>query len=109
MVFAFGVTLQLGPVKINLSEIARTVAFRLVIEMRRRRIAAFSAGGYGSGAHGLSKLNDGDEAVAARAVNLFLALVRTRGKRRQRAPYCRSEADGDAWTSVVEWIYDVVG
>ena len=70
MVFAFGVTLQLCPVEINLSEIARAVAFRLVIEMRRRRVAAFSAGGHGFGAHGLAKLNDGDKAVAARAVNL---------------------------------------
>src|SRR5260370_42155139 len=71
MVFSLGVTFQLCPVEINLSEIASAVAFRLVIEMQRRRIAAFSPGGHGSGAHGLAKLNDSDEAVAARAVNLF--------------------------------------
>src|SRR2546430_15676749 len=71
VVLSLGVTFQLCPVKINLSEIARAVTFRLVIEMRRRRVAAFAAGGHGFGAHGLAKLNDGDKAVAARAVNLF--------------------------------------
>ena len=70
MVLSLGVTFQLCPVKINLSEIASAIAFRLVIEVWRRRIAAFSAGGHGFGAHGLAKLNDGDKAVAARAVNL---------------------------------------
>src|SRR6266446_5893601 len=109
MVLTLGMTFHLCAVKINLSEVARAVAFRLVIEMRRRRIAAFSAGGHGSGAYGCAKLDDGDEAVAARAVNLFRALVRTRGERRQRAPDRRSEADGNTWSSVVEWMDDVVG
>src|SRR2546427_3003350 len=108
MVLSLGVTLKLRAVEIHFPQFASAVSFRLVIEVWRRRIAILSAGGHGFGAHGLAKLNDSNEVVAAGAVNLLRALVGTRGERRQRAPDCRSEADGNAWTSVVEWMDDVV-
>jgi len=71
MVLSLGVTLKLRAVEIHFPQFASAVSFRLVIEVWRRRIAILSAGGHGFGAHGLAKLNDSNEAVAARTVNFL--------------------------------------
>src|SRR5262245_4776773 len=71
MIHPLGVTLELRAVEIHISQIARAVTFRLIIEVGRRRIAALAAGGHGFGSHSLAELDDGDKAVAAGPVNLL--------------------------------------
>ena len=109
MVLTLGMTLELRAVEIYLSEIACAVSFRLIIEVRRRWIAALSASRHGPGTHSLAELNDRHKAVAAGAVNLLRPFVRTRGERSQRAPNRRSETDRNARAGVAEWMHDVVG
>src|ERR1051325_1252907 len=109
VVLALGVPLELRTVEIDLSQITRAVAFRLVIEVRRRRVAALPTGGHGSGPHRLAELDDGDEAVAAGAVNPLRARVRAGAERGQRAPRGGGEAYGNARPGVGEGVNDVVG
>src|SRR5216684_2727774 len=96
MVLSLSVTFELRGIKINFPEIACAVSFRLVIEVRRRWIAALSAGSHCSCPHSVTELDDRYKAVAARAVNLLRPFVRARAKRRQRAPNSRGEANGNA-------------
>src|SRR2546427_3186804 len=71
MVLSLGVTLELRVVEIHFPQFAGAVAFRLVIEVRRRRVAAFAPGGHGSRSNGLAEFDDGHEALAARTVNFL--------------------------------------
>src|SRR2546428_10530044 len=71
MVFPLGVTLELRTVEVDFPQLACAVSLRLVVEVRRRWIAAFSSGRYRFCPHSLTELNDGHEAVAARSVDLL--------------------------------------
>ena len=51
VVLALGVPLQLGAIEVHVAQIARRVALRLIVEVRRRRIAALAAGGDRPRAH----------------------------------------------------------
>src|SRR5262245_65481875 len=98
MVPPLDVRLYLRLVEIDLTEIARRVSRRLIVEVRRLRIAAFSAGGDRLRAHLVAELDDRNETVAARAVHLLRALVSTRTECRERSPSRRGGADRDART-----------
>ena len=81
MICPLSVTLELRAVEIHIPQFARTVTFRLIIEVGRRRIATLSAGSHGFGSHRLAEFNDGYEAVAAGPVNPLRPLVRVRAER----------------------------
>src|SRR4051794_1012215 len=101
MVSAFRVALQLIEIKVDVAQVAGRVALRLIVEVLRRRIAAFAAGRDRARAHAvLAELDDGDEAVAAGAIHALRAGVGPRAERGQRAPGRRREADRDAWLAV---------
>src|SRR4051812_7881127 len=80
MVLALGVSLQLLLVEVDLAQIAGAVAARLIVEVRRRGIAALPACRHGSRAYAIAELDDGDEAVARGAVDLLRSLVRSRAE-----------------------------
>src|SRR5205085_7818382 len=101
--------LQLCWIEIDFTQIARAVSFRLIVEMLRRRIAAFTAGGDCDRANFRTELNHSDKAVAAGAVNLFRPFVWPRSERCQRSPDCRREANRNARAGVSERMNDVVG
>ena len=86
MVLALDVALQLRTVEVHVSQIARAVPRRLVVEVRRRRIATLAAGRNGPGSHAIAEFDDGHETVPARAVHLLGPFVRARTKRCERAP-----------------------
>src|SRR5205823_6438130 len=71
--------------------------------------AALAAGRDRDRTDAVAEFHDGDEAVAAGAVDLLGALVRTRAEGRQRSPPRRREADRNARTRVVEGLHDVTG
>src|SRR5260370_11670621 len=75
MILALGVTLELRAIEINLSQIASAVALRLIIKVRRRWLAALSAGSHGFRAHGLAELDDRNKALAPTALDFLCALV----------------------------------
>src|SRR2546425_308518 len=66
------------------------------------------AGGDGSRARPGAELDDGHEAVAARAVPLLGVGVGFGTEGRERAPDTRRERHRDAWAGVVEMRRDVV-
>src|SRR5688572_4663425 len=74
--------------------------------MRRGRVAALTAGGDSAGFHAVAELDDGDEAVAARAVPALAALEGPRPERGERAPARRGEAHGQARRCVAERVHD---
>src|SRR4029077_11682954 len=86
MVLPFDVRLYLRLVEVDLTQIAAGVARRLIVEVRRLRIAALAAGGHRPRAQAVAELDDGDEAVAAGAVHLLRPLVGARAERGERAP-----------------------
>src|SRR5437660_4085453 len=71
MITPLRMTFQLCRIKVNFAQISRGISLHLIVKMRRRRIAALAAGGDSLRAHRLSKFNNGNEAVAARAINLL--------------------------------------
>src|SRR5205823_2357554 len=87
---------ELSRIEVHLSQIARGIAFRLVVEMRALRVATFAAGCDRSRADAVTELNDGDEAVAARAVPLLRVGILTGRERRERSPLRRREHHRDA-------------
>ena len=109
MVRALGVALELSRIEVHVAQIAGAVALGLIVEMRRRRIAALAAGGDRLRPHPVAELDDRDEAVAAGAVHLLRARVGARAERGERAPARRGEADRDARRRVVERLDDVAG
>src|SRR5258706_94262 len=84
MVLPLFVRLDLRAIEVHLAQIARAVADGLIAEVRRLRIAALSAGGYGSRLHLIAELDDRDEAVAAGAVHFLRPFVGACAERRQR-------------------------
>src|SRR5262252_8456395 len=108
VVLAFRVPLQLRRVEVDLSQIARGVTFRLVIEVWRLRVAAFAAGRHGSRVHRRAELDNRDEAVAADTVDLLAALARPSGERRQRSQRGGREVHRDARLRVVERMDEIV-
>jgi hypothetical protein len=80
MILTLSVTFELRAVEIHVPQIACAVAFRLIIEVGRRWIAARSAGGHGFGSHSLAEFDDGHKAVAACPVNLLRLFVRARAE-----------------------------
>src|ERR1035438_5482207 len=106
MVLTLGVSLELLAVEVDLAQFAGAIAFRLIVEVRRRRMAALAAGRHRPGTHAFAEFDHGDEAVAAGAIPLFGARVGARGERSQRSPLPVGEADGDAGPRVVEWLDD---
>src|SRR6266571_8813507 len=71
-------------------------------------MAAFAARGDSLGMNCLAELDDGDEAVAAGAVDFPRAFVRPRGEGCERAPGRRRKFYGDTWPSISERVDDVV-
>ena len=67
----FRVTLKLRWIKIHFAQIAGRVSFCLIVEVLRSGISAFSSGSHRDFAHLWAKLNHGNEAVAAGAVDLL--------------------------------------
>src|SRR3954467_10603319 len=86
VVLTLRVPLQLIAVEIDLAQIARGIALRLVVEMLRRGIAVLTSGGDCAGAHAIAEFNRGDERVAAGAVHLLGAGIGARAERSKRAP-----------------------
>src|SRR5204863_5253040 len=87
---------------------ARGIPLGLVVEMRRWERAAFATGGNRLRVHAVAELDDGDEAVPARAVPLLGIRIRTGAERGERAPTARRERHRDARAGVVEVRRDVV-
>src|ERR1700675_348879 len=102
VVLALGVTRELRAVEVDLAEVAGAVADGLVVKVRRRRMAALSAGRDGPGAHAIAELDYGHEAVSAGAVPFLRTRIGARSERRERSPSGGGEGNGDAQTSVVE-------
>src|SRR5689334_18583072 len=90
------VFLDVGLGEIDVAELTFGITLGLIVEVRRGWIAAFTAGRDRLGPHVIAKLDDGQEAVAARPVLLLGAVERPRSKRRQRSPARRGEPDRDA-------------
>src|ERR1700732_4726354 len=87
MILALDVILEIRTVEIDVAQLARAVALSLIVEVRGRWIATFSACCGGLGVHlTLGKFHYGDEAVAAGAIPLFRSLIGTGAKRGKRAP-----------------------
>src|SRR5690606_2100197 len=91
---ARGVTGQVFRVEVDRAEIAAGIAFGLVIEMGRGRIAALPAGADRPGAQAGTEFDDGDEAVAAGAVPAPRAGISARAERSERAPAGGGEGHG---------------
>src|SRR5262245_7344381 len=107
MVSPFRVAFQLVGIEVDLAQVARRVAFGLIVEMLRRRIAALPACGHRAGAHAVgAELDDGNEAVAARAVHPLRARIGARAERRQRTPRRRRKSHRNARLTVVELLDD---
>src|SRR5437870_1679895 len=109
MILALDMALQLGTIEVHVSQIARAVPRGLIVEVRRRRVAALAAGCDRPGPHAIAEFDDSHEAVPARPVHLLGPLVRARAEGRQRAPPRGGEADRDAQAGVVERLDDVAG
>src|SRR3954471_20940959 len=102
MVDALRVRFHLRWPEVHLTQIPRRVALRFVIEVRGARVAALTARRHRDGAHAVPELDDGDEAVPARAIPLLRARIGSRAKRRERAPPRRRESNGNARPRVIE-------
>ena len=76
MICPLDMAFELVGIEIDRTKIARRVAADLVVEMRRGRIAAFSAGGDGLRPNSRPELDDRDEAVPACPIPSFRALFR---------------------------------
>src|SRR6476620_4218651 len=109
MIHPLSVSFELRRIKVYLSEIPGAVAHGLVVEVRRRRIAALATRGDCSRAHAFTELDDGDEAVAAGAVPFLRSGIWAGSERCQRSPSRRGERNRNAWSCVVELRKDVVG
>src|SRR5215831_1666545 len=107
MVLPLDVALELRPVEVHVAQVARRVATRLIVEVRRPRIAALASRRHRLRAHAIAELDDGDEAVAGRAVHPLRAARRARTERGERAPPRRGESDGNARPAVIEGLDDV--
>ncbi len=86
MIFPRDVPGEFVGIKVDIAQLASRVAKGLVVEMRRRRIAAFAARGDGHGADPGTELNDGDKTVAVRAVEPLAAVVSFRAEGGERSP-----------------------
>src|SRR5262245_58487574 len=75
-----GVAGELGRIEVHLAQVAARVASRLVVEVRRVRVAAFATGRDGDRPHARPELDHRDEAVAARAVHPLGARVGARAE-----------------------------
>src|SRR5262245_6034593 len=103
MVLPLDVTLQLRAVEVHGPQVTRAVPLCLIVEVRRCGVAALAAGSDRNGAHAVTELDYGHEAVAAGSINLLGAAIGTRTKGSERAPACRGERHGDTWTGITEW------
>src|SRR5262245_40914613 len=59
VVLALDVTLELRPVEVHVAQITRRVPFCLIVEVRRRRIAALAARGHRARPHAIAEFHDG--------------------------------------------------
>src|SRR5713226_7052999 len=100
---------ELGAIEVHVAQITRAVAPGLIVEVRRRGIAALAAGADGLRLHPIAELDDRHEAVAAAAVHLFRARIRARAERGERSPPRRREADRYAGRRVAERLDDGAG
>src|SRR5580704_15278175 len=96
MVFSLGMALEVGAIEIDLSQVASAVALGLIVKVRRRGMAALTAGGNGSRPHAIAKLDHGDEAVSAGAIPFRGSWVRARPEGCQRSPRGGRETDRNA-------------
>src|SRR4051812_43120458 len=86
VVGALRVALQLVRIEVHVAQVAGRVAFRLIVEVLRRRVAALAAGADGARLHAVAELHDRDEAVAAGAVHLLRPGIGARTKGGERSP-----------------------
>src|SRR5438445_3115615 len=107
MILPLDVAFELLAIEVHVSQIAGAVSRRLVVEMRRRGVAALAAGRDRSGLHAIAELDDRHEAVAGRPVHLLRPFVGARAERGQRAPARRGETDCNAWPRVLEGLNDL--
>src|SRR2546423_12715728 len=78
VILTLDVSPELRWIEVDFAQIPRRVALRLVVEMWRLRMPTLATGGHGNSAHAVPELDDGDEAVAARAVPLLRVGIRPR-------------------------------
>src|SRR5690606_14440990 len=102
----FRVAFELFGPEVHLAQVAGAVTLGLVVEVRRRRVAAFAARGHRARADLVAELHRGNEAVAAGAVVALRARPAMRAERGQRAPARRGERHRDARPGVVEHLHD---
>jgi hypothetical protein len=86
----------------DLLELALDVALRLVVEVRRRGVAALSASEQAHGAYTRAELDHGDEAVAAGAEDALGRLLGARAEGGERAPVSGGHGHRQAGPLVVE-------
>src|SRR6202789_2111618 len=102
MVFALGMSFEIGAVEVDFAQIAGAVAFCLIVEMGRGGVAAFSAGSDCFRVDFVAELNDRDEAVSAGAVPFFCSGVGASSDRGGGSPEQRGDAAGDVCCRVME-------
>src|SRR5437660_10280503 len=101
MILPLDVAFDLLAIEVHVSQVAGAVPRRLIVEMRRRGVAALAAGRDRFGLHAIAELDDRHEAVAARPIHLLRAFVGARAERGQRTPTRRGETDCNAWPRAI--------
>src|ERR1700726_2006418 len=106
VIFVLGVALELRRIKVHLPERPLRRANGLVVEVRRCGIGACAAGCDGARANLVAELDDGNEAVARRAIVFLSAFVAPCTERRQRSPPRRWKAYGNTGCAIHETLGD---
>ena len=109
MVLPLDVPFEIRAGEVHVSKVTRAVTHGLIVEMRGRRVAAFTAGGHGLRSHAIAKLDNRDKTISGIAVHFLRAVVRARAERRQRSPPGRRKANGNTRSGVTERLDDVAG
>src|SRR5579863_1852 len=102
MVLALGVALQLRRIEIDGAQITACISLGLIVEMPRRRVAAFSSRCDGPCMYLRTKINDADEAVANGSVPVLRVRVGTRTISRKGTPRGGNKRYGDARLGIVK-------
>ena len=97
MILALDVILEIRTVEIDVAQLAHAVTLSLIVEVRGRWMAAFSACCDSLGAHlTLDEFHHGDEAIAAGAIPLFRSWIGTGAERGKGTPERGRESDWNA-------------
>src|SRR5688572_30562171 len=106
LVLALGVALEILAIEIHVAQVAGRIAVGLVVEVLRPGNAVQPAGGHRLRLYSIAELDDGHEAVAARAVPLLGAGIRARAERGQRSPPRRWKHHRRARLRIFELLHD---